>query len=112
MRIGIPKGNQNPSKGAWHSCPKPPGNWYMQGTRCICRLGPERRAVIRTALISAQGVQILPDATALYGRAQLIVKVKEPIAPEYDLLRPSMCCSHTCIWLPCRNWRACCNRRN
>lgn len=33
------------------------------------------------------GAQILPDATALYGGVQLVLKVKEPIASEYDLLR-------------------------
>lgn len=33
------------------------------------------------------GAQIVPDAAALYGRAQMVLKVKEPIAPEYDLLR-------------------------
>jgi alanine dehydrogenase len=33
------------------------------------------------------GVQILPDAASLYGRAQMIVKVKEPLPAEYALLR-------------------------
>jgi alanine dehydrogenase len=33
------------------------------------------------------GVQILPDAAALYDRAELVVKVKEPIAGDLDHLR-------------------------
>ena len=33
------------------------------------------------------GIEILPDAQALYGQSQLVVKVKEPIEPEFDLLR-------------------------
>ncbi|MEK6750356.1 MAG: alanine dehydrogenase [Pseudomonadota bacterium] len=33
------------------------------------------------------GVHIARDAAALYGQAELIVKVKEPVAPELDLLR-------------------------
>lgn len=33
------------------------------------------------------GITVVPDAESLYGRAELIVKVKEPVAPEIDLLR-------------------------
>lgn len=35
----------------------------------------------------AAGGQILPDAKALYGAADMIIKVKEPLAPEYGLLK-------------------------
>ena len=34
------------------------------------------------------GATLLPDSAALYEHARLIVKVKEPIAAEYRLLRP------------------------
>jgi alanine dehydrogenase len=33
------------------------------------------------------GVTIIKDATTLYGESEMIVKVKEPIEPEFDLLR-------------------------
>ena len=33
------------------------------------------------------GAQIAPDAAALYGGVQMVLKVKEPIASEYPLLR-------------------------
>ncbi len=33
------------------------------------------------------GARIVPDAVALYGEAELIIKVKEPIGPELQLLR-------------------------
>ncbi|MDP2707680.1 MAG: alanine dehydrogenase, partial [Burkholderiales bacterium] len=33
------------------------------------------------------GAQIVPDGVVLYGGVQMVLKVKEPIAPEYDLLR-------------------------
>jgi alanine dehydrogenase len=36
---------------------------------------------------SALGVDIVPDAAAVYGEAELLVKVKEPIGPELELLR-------------------------
>ncbi|MGB2501883.1 MAG: alanine dehydrogenase [Flavobacteriaceae bacterium] len=33
------------------------------------------------------GAQILTDATAIYGKSEMIVKVKEPLPSEYDLIR-------------------------
>lgn len=35
----------------------------------------------------AAGAEILPDIAAVYAAADMIVKVKEPIAPEYPLIR-------------------------
>lgn len=35
------------------------------------------------------GASIVASAPELYGRAELLVKVKEPLEPEYDLLRPA-----------------------
>ena len=35
----------------------------------------------------AAGAELLPDIAAVYGAAEMIVKVKEPIAPEYPLCR-------------------------
>ena len=35
----------------------------------------------------AVGAEILPTIEETYARAEMIVKVKEPIAPEYDLIR-------------------------
>ena len=37
---------------------------------------------------SAQGARIAPDAPEVFGAAELVVKVKEPQAPEVALLRP------------------------
>ncbi|MGH9382419.1 MAG: alanine dehydrogenase [Thermoanaerobaculia bacterium] len=34
------------------------------------------------------GGKLLPDAAAIYETADMVVKVKEPIAPEYELLKP------------------------
>lgn len=36
----------------------------------------------------AAGAEILPDADAVWGAADLVVKVKEPIAEEYPRMRP------------------------
>jgi alanine dehydrogenase len=34
------------------------------------------------------GAQILPTAAEVFGKSEMIIKVKEPIAPEYKLIRP------------------------
>ncbi|HEV7785303.1 MAG TPA: alanine dehydrogenase [Thermoanaerobaculia bacterium] len=33
------------------------------------------------------GARLAPDAATLYGEAEMVVKVKEPVEPEYDLLQ-------------------------
>jgi len=35
-----------------------------------------------------QGARILPDAAAVYETAEMIMKVKEPLEPEYGLMQP------------------------
>ncbi|MCH5335277.1 MAG: alanine dehydrogenase [Alistipes sp.] len=37
---------------------------------------------------TAVGAQLLPTIEEVYAKAEMIVKVKEPIAPEYPLIRP------------------------
>ncbi len=36
------------------------------------------------------GAEIVDDAAEVYGRAEMIVKVKEPLPEEYDFLRPGL----------------------
>lgn len=36
---------------------------------------------------TAVGAEILPDAKSVYDAADMIIKVKEPLAPEYELLK-------------------------
>jgi alanine dehydrogenase len=37
---------------------------------------------------TAAGARLVPDAAGVWGWADMVVKVKEPIGPEYDLMRP------------------------
>ena len=36
----------------------------------------------------AMGAEVVADIQTIYGRADMVVKVKEPIEPEYELIRP------------------------
>ena len=37
---------------------------------------------------AAAGAELVDSAAEVFGRAEMIVKVKEPVPAEYDLLRP------------------------
>ena len=47
---------------------------------------------------TAVGAEILPDAKSVYDAADMIIKVKEPLAPEYELLKEGQTCLLTCTW--------------
>ena len=55
-------------------------------------LHPERSeastADSRTRSIRPWGAKLLPSIEEVYATAEMIIKVKEPIAPEYGLVRP------------------------
>jgi alanine dehydrogenase len=87
MRIGIPK-ETKPLEERVALVPEAAGELVRAGSEVYLQTGAGEKSGYPDSAYSAQGIQILPDAAALYGHAQLIVKVKEPIAPEYDLLRP------------------------
>ena len=87
MRIGVPR-EIKPLEGRVALVPEAAGELVHAGNEVYLQAGAGEKSGYPDSAYSTQGVQILPDAAALYGRAQLIVKVKEPIAPEYDLLRP------------------------
>jgi alanine dehydrogenase len=87
MRIGIPQ-EIKPLEGRVALVPEAAGELVRAGSEVYLQAGAGEKSGYPDSAYRAQGIQILPDAAALYGRAQLIVKVKEPVAPEYDLLRP------------------------
>jgi len=43
---------------------------------------------IADAQYEEAGAKLVPDAAAVYGQADMVIKVKEPVEPEYGLLRP------------------------
>src|SRR3954471_6315553 len=57
------------------------------GHDVVVQRGAGEGSAISDADFQAQGATILPDAEAVFGEAELIVKVKEPQAPEVAMLR-------------------------
>jgi alanine dehydrogenase len=56
------------------------------GHEVVVQRGAGEGSAILDADYEAQGARILPDAQAVFGEADMIVKVKEPQAPEVALL--------------------------
>jgi len=54
----------------------------------ILQAGAGEGSAIPDAEYTAQGARIAPDAAAVFGEADLILKVKEPQSEEVELLRP------------------------
>ena len=86
MQIGIPK-EIKPLEGRVSLVPEAAGELVRAGHEVMVQASAGEKSGYPDSAYAALGVRVLPDATALYGAAKLIVKVKEPIQPEYALLR-------------------------
>jgi alanine dehydrogenase len=58
------------------------------GHRVLVESGAGATIDLPDELYRAAGAEIAPDAASVYGAAEMIVKVKEPLPVEYPLLRP------------------------
>src|ERR687885_993521 len=57
------------------------------GHDVLLQAGAGEGSAIADEEYAAQGARILPDAEAVFGEAEMIVKVKEPQPPEVAMLR-------------------------
>jgi alanine dehydrogenase len=60
------------------------------GHRVLIERGAGEGARIRDQEFAAAGADLVPSPAEVYGEAELVMKVKEPLPPEYDLLRPGL----------------------
>ena len=86
MRIGVPQ-ESKPLEGRVGLIPAACADLLKAGHEVYLEQGAGLRSGYADAAFSALGVQILPDAAALYDKAQMIVKVKEPTAGDLQHLR-------------------------
>jgi alanine dehydrogenase len=59
-----------------------------RGHEVLIQRGAGEGSSISDADFEAQGARIGADAAAVFGEAEMILKVKEPLPPEIELLRP------------------------
>ena len=86
MRIGIPK-EVKVREGRVALIPPAVGELVRQGHEACIQSGAGIASGYADEDFLRVGAQIMPDAASLYERAQMVLKVKEPIATEFDLLR-------------------------
>ena len=86
MRIGIPA-EIKPMEGRVALVPQAAGELVRAGHEVHVQSGAGTGSGYTDRDFSGLGVRIAADAAELYASAQMILKVKEPIEPEYDLLQ-------------------------
>ncbi len=62
--------------------------YVSQGHEVIVESGAGEAIGFSDAMYKESGATILPSAAEIYSAAEMIVKVKEPLPGEYDLLQP------------------------
>ena len=67
-----------------------------RGHEVLIQAGAGEGSAIADADYEAQGARIVPDAAAVFGEAEMVLKVKEPQPAEVAMLRPGQRCSPTC----------------
>jgi alanine dehydrogenase len=60
----------------------------VHGHEVLIEAGAGEGSAIADADLEAQGARIVADAAAVFGTAEMVLKVKEPQAAEIELLRP------------------------
>jgi alanine dehydrogenase len=86
MRIGVPR-EIKPLEGRVALVPEAAGELVKRGHQVRVEKGAGEQSGFTDDQYIALGVEIVPDATTLYGESDIIVKVKEPIGQELDLLK-------------------------
>lgn len=86
MHIGIPK-EIKLLEGRVALIPAAAGELASQGHDVFIETGAGLASGYTDLEYKDAGITILDDAASLYGESKLVVKVKEPVAPETELLR-------------------------
>lgn len=86
LRVGVPT-EIKPREGRVALTPGAAGDLVGRGVEVAIQQGAGDASGYPDGEYAALGVQLLPDADALYEWAQLVVKVKEPVGAEIDRLR-------------------------
>lgn len=89
MRIGIPKERMN-NEGRVALSPAGAGTLVADGHEVFVERGAGARSSFPDAEYQAAGAQLLDTAEETWDRAELVLKVKEPLPSEYGFLREDL----------------------
>ncbi|MCC6314983.1 MAG: alanine dehydrogenase [Thermomicrobiales bacterium] len=87
MIVGVPKEVKD-SESRVSTTPGGVSEYVGQGHEVLVERGAGRGSGFADEEYERAGARLVTGPADVYGRAEMIVKVKEPIAQEYDLLRP------------------------
>ena len=87
MKIGVPK-EIKVLEGRVGLIPAAAGELVEQGHEVYIEKSAGVLSGYEDAQYQSLGIKIVPDAETLYGTAEMIIKVKEPLNSEVALLRP------------------------
>jgi alanine dehydrogenase len=106
MRIGVPS-ETKVGEGRVALTPAAVRELVRAGAEVIVEKGAGRGSRFNDAAFAAQGAALVPDADAVWDKAELIIKVKEPQPVRRSrVYEPTMSFSLTCTSLPTGNSRA------
>ena len=86
MRIGIPK-EIKPLEGRVALVPEAAADLVHAGHQVYIEADAGKASGFSDQNYTDLGIEVLPDAAAVYASAQMLIKVKEPVDQELELLR-------------------------
>lgn len=86
MIVGVPKEIKN-GENRVGITPTGVKSLVMAGHQVLVGVGAGLASGIEDAQMAASGATLLEDAAEIWSRAEMVVKVKEPLPAEYDYLR-------------------------
>ncbi len=87
MKIGVPS-EIKPQENRVALTPAGADELVRAGHQVVVQRGAGLGSGFEDSHYEVAGAQILPDADAVFGEAEMIVKVKEPLAEEWKRMRP------------------------
>jgi alanine dehydrogenase len=87
MIVGVPKEVKD-SENRVSTTPAGVIEYVARGHHVIVQQGAGIGSGLADAAYATAGAELVADAATVFARAEMIVKVKEPVATEYDMLRP------------------------
>jgi alanine dehydrogenase len=87
VKVGVP-GEIKPAEYRVAITPAGVREMTVHGHEVLVEAGAGEGSAIADADFKAQGARIVPDAAALFGEAEMVIKVKEPQPAEVAMLRP------------------------
>jgi alanine dehydrogenase len=87
VKVGIPR-EIKPDEYRVAITPAGVREMVEHGHEVLVEVGAGEGSAIADAEFEAQGARIVADAAAVFGEAEMVLKVKEPQPPEVEMLRP------------------------